>query len=90
MFAVKEVRAVNQEDFRAQFLENDILVRLGLSNHPNFVRQMDFFSEQRRDTTWLVMEALNGMTLLETLEDETQENEEMEEQLLMLSKQHDE
>ena len=79
LFAVKEVRSAISDDFDKACLENEILVRLNLANNPNIVRQIAFYSDRSKQTTHLVMEALNGMTLLETLHDESAENQEQDE-----------
>ena len=81
-FAVKEVRSNISDDFDKATLENKILVRLNLANNPNIVRQVDFFRDLGKQTTHLVMEALNGLTLLETLTDETQGPEDLDKFLL--------
>ena len=60
------------------------MVRLNLANHPNIVRQVAFYKELNKQTTYLVMEPLNGMTLLETLEDESADpNDDVEEMRLL-------
>ena len=71
LFAVKEVRSNISDDFDKAVLENQILIRLNLAKNSNIVRQVAFFQDFSKQTTQLVMEALNGMTLLETLQDET-------------------
>lgn len=82
--AVKEVRSNISDDFDKACLENQILVRLNLANHPNIVRQVAFYKELNKQTTYLVMEPLNGMTLLETLEDESADpNDDVEEMRLL-------
>lgn len=72
-FAVKEVRSNISDDFDKACLENQIMIRLNLAKNPNIVRQVAFFKDLSKQTTQLVMEALNGMTLLETLHDEASE-----------------
>ena len=68
LFAVKEVRSAVSDDFDKACLENEIMKRLNLSNHPNIVRQEAFYKDESKQTTQLVMEALNGLTLFEILE----------------------
>jgi len=70
---VKEVRSNISDDFDKACLENQIMTRLNLAHNPNIVRQVAFFKDLSKQTTQLVMEALNGMTLLETLHDEASE-----------------
>mmetsp|Transcript_6526 Transcript_6526/g.8812 ORF Transcript_6526/g.8812 Transcript_6526/m.8812 type:complete len:97 (-) Transcript_6526:61-351(-) len=84
VFAVKEVRSAISDDFDKACLENQILCRLNLANNENIVRQVGFYRDLSKQTTHLVMEALNGMTLLETLFDETAdvEVEDLDEYLL--------
>ena len=53
------------------------MMRLNFANHPNIVKQVAFYKDYQKQTTQLVMEALNGMTLLETLYDETAEEDEL-------------
>jgi len=55
------------------------LYRLNLAKNENIVRQVAFYRDLSKQTTHLVMEALNGMTLFETLYDEAKENRDMEE-----------
>jgi hypothetical protein len=79
LFAVKEVRSNISDDYDKQCLENQILDRLGLANHPNIIQQEAFFKDPSKQTTQLVMEALNGMTLQETLllcEDDASDSDE--------------
>ena len=59
LFAVKEVRSNISDDYDKQCLENQILDRLGLANHPNIIQQEAFFKDPSKQTTQLVMEALN-------------------------------
>ena len=68
---MKEVRSSISDDFDKACLENQIMIRLNLAKNQNIVQQIAFFRDTSKQTTQLVMEALNGMTLLETLEDET-------------------
>ena len=85
VFAVKEVRSTISDDFDKACLENQILTRLNLANNENIVRQIAFYRDLSKQTTHLVMEALNGMTLLETLFDETADqfqDEDLDEYLL--------
>ena len=65
------MRSNISDDYDKSCLENQILERLNFSKHPNIVRQIAFFKDPCKQTTQLVMEALNGMTLLETLTPET-------------------
>ena len=67
LFAVKEVRCNINDDFDKQCLENQILLRLNLAEHPNIVSQEAFFKDPSKQTTQLVMQALNGMTLQDML-----------------------
>lgn len=82
LFAVKEVRSNISDDFDKACLENTIMIRLNLAKNENIVQQIAFFKDENKQTTQLVMEALNGMTLLETLEDETAGLEELDDLLL--------
>ena len=72
------MRSNISDDYDKAILENKILVRLKVLNHPNIVKQIDFFADPSMQTTLLVMEALNGMTLLETLYDESAFDHEIE------------
>lgn len=97
LFAVKEVRSTISDDFDKACLENQILLRLNLANNENIVHQVAFYKDLSKQTTHLVMEALNGMTLLETLFDETASDfdiEDFDAELLgdggQLNKKHDE
>jgi len=71
LFAVKEVRSNISDDFDKACLENQIMTRLNLAKNNNIVEQVAFFKDYSKQTTQLVMEALNGMTLQETLYDES-------------------
>lgn len=42
-------------------------MRLKLADHPNIVSHEAFFKDPNKQTTQLVIEALNGMTLQEIL-----------------------
>ena len=42
-------------------------MRLKLADHPNIVSHEAFFKDPNKQTTQLVIEALNGMTLKEIL-----------------------
>ena len=55
------------DDYDKQCIESQILTRLNLANHPNIVAKEAFYKDPRKQTTQLVLEALNGMTLQETL-----------------------
>ena len=79
---MKEVRSNISDDFDKATLENQILVRLNLANNHNSVRQVDFYRDLGKQTTHLVMEALNGLTLLETLTDESANPDDLDEFLL--------
>ena len=68
LFAVKEVRSNISDDFDKQCIENQILMRLKLADHPHIVSHEAFFKDPSKQTTQLVIEALNGMTLQETLD----------------------
>lgn len=83
LFAVKEVRSQISDDFDKACLENLILTRLNLAKNSNIVHQEAFYKDLGKQTTHLVMEALNGMTLLETLQDESScDQENLDEYLL--------
>lgn len=61
------MRSNIQDDYDKASMENAILVRLNLTQHPNIVRQISFYKDLSKQTTQLVMEALNGLTLTEIL-----------------------
>ena len=48
-------------------MENQILMRLKLAESPNIVTHEAFYKDAAKQTTMLVLEALNGMTLEEFL-----------------------
>lgn len=76
------MRSNISDDFDKATLENQILVRLNLANNENIVRQVDFYRDLSKQTTHLVMEALNGLTLQETLTDESVDPDSLDEFLL--------
>ena len=56
-----------EDDYHRSILESDILQRLNRTSNENIVRWVGFYVNKSQQTTHLVMEALNGMTLEELI-----------------------
>ena len=52
-----------EDDFHRSILESDILKRLNNLGNDNIIKSEAFYQSKSQQTTQLVMEALNGMTL---------------------------
>ena len=52
-----------EDDYHRSILEAEILERLNEQNNPNIVNKIGFYVNKSQQTTHLILEALNGMTL---------------------------